>query len=59
MPEEVLQSSTWPHDTPSVRHKVYSVLFISIIWISSLTFLLFGLPVLVYQLLAKLFTKKD
>lgn len=42
-------SSTWPHDTPSVRHRIYSVLFISIVWISSLIFLLLGLPVLIYQ----------
>jgi len=48
----------WPLEPPSTRHKMVSVLFISIIWTSSLLFLLAGLPVLIYQKISSLFTKK-
>lgn len=48
----------WPPNPPSVRHRVYSVLFISTIWTSSLLFLLLGLPFLIYQSISSLFAKK-
>jgi hypothetical protein len=53
-----LQRPMWPLEPPSTRHKMVSVLFISIIWTSSLLFLLAGLPVLIYQKISSLFTKK-
>ncbi|MDI1242864.1 MAG: hypothetical protein PSX80_13190 [bacterium] len=53
-----LERSTWPLNQPSARHRFISVLFISIVWTSSLLFLLLGLPVLIFQKISSAFTKK-